>query len=55
MWLARYFPGLHLRDEDLAGMTPEATNAMRTVGDRLLKREADERLEHTKALLKRGI
>ena len=47
MFLARYFPGLHLRPADVNGMTPEETNAMRKAGEKLLKGEFEERWKHT--------
>jgi hypothetical protein len=50
MWLARYFPGLHLRFEDLDRLLPETTTAMRKAGDEILKTEAEERFAHTKII-----
>lgn len=50
MWLARHFPGLHLRPDDVAQMTPEETAAMRRVGRKILEGEADERIAHTKVI-----
>lgn len=50
MWLARYFPGLSLRPDDIGQMTPEETRAMFKAGRRLLKIEAEERLMHTRVI-----
>lgn len=50
MWLARYFPGLHLGVDDVDQLTPEQTTAMRTVGGKLLKNELEERITFTKVL-----
>lgn len=50
MFLARYFPGLGLTLERVATMTPEQTNGLRTIGAKMLRAEALERLEHTKAI-----
>lgn len=52
MWLARYFPGLGYRPEDVDELNPELTGAMRKVGRKLLDGEADERWAHTKILAK---
>ena len=50
MWLARNFPGLHLRPGDLDELTPEETGGMRKAGEQILKAELDERFTHTKII-----
>lgn len=51
MYFARHFPGLGITPEVLSSMTPEETHAMRTVGDKILAGEGEERLLHTKAIM----
>lgn len=54
MYAARYFPGLQLTVDQVGAMSPEQTSALRKTGDKILKREAEERLMHTKALIRSG-
>ncbi len=50
MWLAHHFPGLSLRPEDVDQLTPERTEMMRKVGEKILSDESKERLAHTKVI-----
>ena len=52
MWLAHYFPGLHLRVDDVGRLTPEQTAALEKAGAKVLEHEEKLKTEHTKAIMK---
>lgn len=54
MDLARHFPGLNISLRDVMNMTPEETRAIHDAGEKILKRDREERWAHTRLIATAG-